>query len=369
MRFLLPILFLSAQLIAEPGVRWRTPVGLGYSGLAVGDGLAFTIGHADSKDSIIALDAATGSEHWRHSYPQDPVPKYNPGGPNAAPLLAGDWLYSFSKQGLVFCLRATTGQLRWSRDLAADGAGMPVWGFASVPLLLDGRLYLNAGDRGACLDATTGALLWITPGDAAYGAVVPLSYHGKPALALANKTALLLVSRSDGSLLWSYDFPTKWGENSSTPIVSGDSLYYSAWWDQGARLFDLAGAEPREVWRSRELQSHISTPLLHEGHLYAFDGPVHRKKTKRALRCAEFATGKILWSQPDLHGSIQLMDDTLLILEREGAITIAKASPAGFTQLSRHELLGAKTWTPPTLVGRQLFVRDGQDAVCVDLQP
>ena len=311
----------------------------------------------------------TGKERWRYNYPQDPVPKYNPGGPNSTPVLAGKWLYAFSKQGSVFCLSAASGELRWARDLKADGTTMPTFGFASTPLLLDGKLYLNAGGRGTCLDAATGKTVWATQGDAGYGNLVPLSYRGKPALALANKTAILLVYRSDGSPLWSYDFPTKWGENSSSPIVSGDLLYYSAWWDQGARLFDLSDAEPREVWRSRELQNHIATSLLHKGHLYGFDGPIHRKNGKRALRCAEFASGKVLWTQPDLHGSILLMGDSLLILEREGAITMAKASPSGFTQLSRHKLLGDRTWTPPTRAGSQLFVRDGNDAVCVDLQP
>ena len=369
MRALPFILCVSGTLLAAPALRWRSPVGLGYSGLAVGGGLAFTIGHKDGTDSIIALDSDTGEERWRHSYPQDSIPKFNPGGPNSTPLLAGEWLYAFSKQGIVFCLRASTGELRWSHDLRDDVVTMPVFGFASTPLLLDGRLYLNAGARGCCLDANTGKAIWITPGDAAYGDLVPLAYKGKPAFALANKTALVLVSRSDGSLLWSYDYPTKWGENSSTPIVSGDSLYYSAWWDQGARLFDLSDDSPREVWRSRELQNHIATPLLHDGHLYGFDGPIHRRKAKRALRCAEFATGKVLWSQEDLHGSIQLMDDKLLILEREGAITIAEASPQGYTQISRHTLLGEKTWTPPTRIGTQIFVRDGHDAVCVDLQP
>lgn len=363
------LLLIAIPLLAEPVRRWRTHVGLGYSGVAVGEDLVFTIGHADEHDSIIALARDTGAERWRQRYPQDAIPKFNPGGPNARPCLYGDRLYTFSKQGRVFCLAAATGDIRWQRDLAADGAVMPVFGFASTPLILDGRLYLNVGERGICLAAATGKTLWSSPGDAAYGDLVPLDLQGRPALALANKTAIVIVDRADGRLLWHYDFPTKWGENSSTPIVHGHHLYYSAWWDQGARLFDLSSDEPREVWRKRELQNHVATSLLHDGHLYGFDGPIHRKNAERAMRCAEFASGEIRWSQSDLHGSVILWGDKLLILERDGALTIAEASPERFEQLARYRLFGDRSWTPPTLIDNQLYVRDGQDAVRVDLQP
>ena len=86
-------------------------VGIGYSDIAVSDGRAYTVGNVELNDIIFCLDAATGEKLWTKQYPQDLVPKYNPGGPNASPVIEGNWLYIFSKQGLVSCFEKASGEL------------------------------------------------------------------------------------------------------------------------------------------------------------------------------------------------------------------------------------------------------------------
>jgi hypothetical protein len=45
-------------------VAWRRPVAGGYSEIAVANGRAFTLELRDGVDYIVALDAATGRQHW-----------------------------------------------------------------------------------------------------------------------------------------------------------------------------------------------------------------------------------------------------------------------------------------------------------------
>lgn len=86
-----------------------------------------------------------------------------------------------------------------------------------------------------------------------------------------------VVSQADGKVLWKVDWPTRLGENSADPLIIGDKLYLSSWWGEGAALFDPNLDSTKPIWTNKKFQNHINPPVLHEGHLYGFDGPVHKK--------------------------------------------------------------------------------------------
>lgn len=93
-----------------PEQLWTVEVGLGYSGIAVSEGRAYTVGNLKGEDLIFCLDADTGEILWKSGYPQELVPIYNPGGPNAPPAIDGEWLYVLSKQGLLSCFNKKIGR-------------------------------------------------------------------------------------------------------------------------------------------------------------------------------------------------------------------------------------------------------------------
>ena len=97
-----------------PKVLWTAKVHIGYSGIAVSEKRAYTLGNLEGDDLVQCLNATTGKLVWSKNYPQDLIPKYNPGGPNAPPVIEGKWLYTFSKQGLVSSWDKATGDLRWT---------------------------------------------------------------------------------------------------------------------------------------------------------------------------------------------------------------------------------------------------------------
>jgi outer membrane protein assembly factor BamB len=354
-----------------PKVLWTAKVNLGYSAIAVSENRAYTLGNFEGDDLIQCLDATTGKPVWSKKYPQDLVPKYNPGGPNAPPVIEGSLLYTFSKQGLVACWDKATGEPRWTTNLATETkAPMPTWGFSSAPVIVGDRLFLNANQSGVALDKNTGKILWNSPPlSCGYAAAVPLICRDQPALALFGHQAMHIVSQADGKVLWKVDWPTRFGENSADPLVIDGKLYLSSWWGEGAALFDSEKESTQPIWTNKDFQNHINPPVLHQGHLYGFDGPVHKKKIKSHLRCLDAKTGKTLWSHPDLRGSLILSNGKLIILTHDGTLIIAKATPGGYQELARHEGLGKRTWAPPLLHQGKLYLRDADGtATCLDLR-
>ncbi|QNN23789.1 PQQ-binding-like beta-propeller repeat protein [Planctomycetales bacterium ZRK34] len=355
-----------------PRELWAVDVGIGYSGFAISDGRVYTMGNVDGEDVIWCLNADTGREVWSARYPQELVPLYNPGGPNAAPVVEGEWLYTLSKQGLLTCWGQADGVVRWRIDLVKQaGAEMPRWGFASTPLIIDDVIYLNANEHGMAIDKHTGKVVWSSPAaECGYAAAIAMTCRDQPALALLSGKAVFVVQRDNGQVMWRVDWPTKMGENSADPIAADGLLYVSSWWGMGAAVYDpnVDGVEPR--WRNKELQNHISSPVLHDGYLYGFDGPVHRDRVAGAMRCVQWATGKTMWSHPGLKGSVICAGDQLLILSHDGALILADASPAGYHERARIEGLGKRTWNYPVPHRGRIYIRDADGrAICLTTRP
>jgi outer membrane protein assembly factor BamB len=355
---------------AGPRPAWKVAVGTGYATVAVSRGRVYAVGHPEGPDDVVScIDDQTGKPVWTRRYPQDLVAIYNAGGPNATPVVDGQWLYVFSKQGLLTCFDKADGRVRWQRDLLREeGVTMPMWGFASTPLVVGDRLYLNANESGVAVNKDTGSVIWKSKAESSgYASVVAARFRDEDCLAVLGTRELFVVRQSDGNQVWRALWPTKMGENSADPIAVGDKVYVSSWWGMGAALFDLTQPADQPVWVNKDFQNHIAAPVLFEGHLYGFDGPVHRRTQKIALRCVDFKTGLIQWSQPGMVGSLVVADRKLIILTNEGELVVAEANPTGYEEISRAKLVGAKSWAPPVLHRGRLYLRDGENIYCFEL--
>jgi outer membrane protein assembly factor BamB len=354
-----------------PKEMWRVEVGFGYSGVAVSEGRAYTVGQVGGDNVVWCLDAATGKEVWKKAYAQKVLDRYNRGGPNAAPVVEGKWLYVLSPHGLVSCLDKASGELRWRTDLAKEAnARVPIWGFASAPLIVGERIFVNANLSGIALDKNTGKVIWASEREmCGYAAVVPIKCRGKDCVVVFGEDELQVVTQDKGEVVWKVEWKTKWGENSPDPLVMGERVYISSWWEMGAAVFEPSkeGSEP--VWKNAEMQNHVAGPVLHEGCLFGIDGPVHRPKDPAVLRCVDAETGRTLWSKVGIKGSVILAKGKLIILTSEGSLVVADASREGYVERARKEGLGKRTWTPPTLHEGRIYVREADgEVVCLDLR-
>jgi hypothetical protein len=58
---------------------------------------------------------------------------------------------------------------------------------------------------------------------------------------------------------------------------------------------------------------------------------------------------------------------TLVIVDEDGELAVASVSSAGLRVHARRQILSSNAWTPPTLVGSTLYVRDRKDILALEL--
>ena len=348
-----------AGMTAEgPKPAWKASLGTGFTSIAVADGRVYASGNSNDQDVLHCLAADGGKTLWTYPLPAKLDPKMYEGGPNATPTVAEGAVYLFNKAGVAVRLDAVTGKEQWKKELAKDlGAAIPQWGFSGSPTVIGDRLYLNLGDHGTCLNAATGAVVWKSVGAAGYASPVPID-AGKRLLVFAG-LALVLVETADGSVVWSQDWPTRYEVNSAEPLIADGKVFLSTGYNFGCALFDIAGAAPKELWRSKAMRNHFNGCVLIAGHLYGFD--------EDTLKCLEWATGTEKWAKRGLgKGSLIAADGKLIVLSEKGELVIALASPAGFTETSRTQVLTGKCWTSPALANGQIYCRNAKgDLVCL----
>ena len=145
-----------------PKQLWKKEVGTGVSSVAVTGGRLYTMGNNGSMDVVYCLDAATGAEIWKHTYPQSLGDRSFEGGPAGTPTVDGDKVYTLSHEGDLFCLAASTGKVVWKKNLPRDLNGFrQKFGYAGSPLVDGNLVIVDSGGQGAstvALDKATGTV-------------------------------------------------------------------------------------------------------------------------------------------------------------------------------------------------------------------
>lgn len=346
-----------------PKKLWSAKVGIGFATISVSEGRAYTVGHADKKDTIYCFNANTGAEVWKHPYAAELDPKYYEGGPSATPTVEGGRVYTLSKRGLVHCLDAAKGTAIWSKNLAEEvKATMPTWGFAGSVFVSADLALLNVGSTGAALDKKTGKVIWSSgPDEAGYSTAVPITAASGPAVMFAIKQGVVAVQLTDGKELWRFPWKTEYDVNAADPIMSGNKVFISSGYNRGGGVFDVSSAPPGNLWDNKNMRNHMNSCVLWNGHLYGVD--------ENQLRCLVFDTGEVKWTDKvSGKGSLMLADGKLIVLSEKGELLVADASPDGFKPISRAQILGGKCWSAPVLANGKIYARNAAgNVVCVDV--
>jgi outer membrane protein assembly factor BamB len=347
---------------------WKASVGTGFSSITVGQGRAFTMGNQSEQDTVYCFDAVSGALLWKHSYPCALDPHFYEGGTSATPTVDGDRVYTVSKRGDLFCFDAAKGNVVWSKDVHdALGAEAPTWGFAGSPLVEGGLLVLNVGGAGTALDKLTGKPVWGSgTNPSGYATPVPFAVDGERRVAIFASQSLEVVRVGDGKTVWSFPWKTRWDINASDPIIAGDEIHISSGCGHGDARLKITDGKPAVVWENSELQTHFSSCILWQGFVYG----VHDEGDTSELRCLDWKTGEVKWSNaPFGKGSIMLADGKLIGMSDKGELIVAEPSPVSFKVISRTQVLGGKCWTVPTLANGRIYCRNARgDVVCLDVR-
>ncbi len=351
---------------APPEVLWQTRVGQGYSTASVVGDRVYTMGNSGGTDTVWCLSADDGKVLWRHRYRCKPH-QYH--GPRCTPTVDGDRVYTLSNRGHLFCLDSGSGQVQWLVEVPKQlGAKPPRWGFACSPLVLGDRLIIDVGPI-AAIDKMTGKVLWTAGSDeAGYASPIAFEHGGRTLLASFNAHGPILVAADDRTVLARRRWKTSYDVNAVTPIVRGDTLFYSSGYNVGAAVFKCTGDGLDQVWKNRNMRNHANNCVLWEGHLYGFDGQVNAG----ALTCIDYETGEKRWSEPTLKaGGLMVADGVLVCMVASGDCVLVKASPEACTILGRKSLFTKKDtcWTHPVLSGGRIWCRSHSGHLaCLDVR-
>lgn len=126
-------------------------------------------------------------------------------------------------------------------------------------------------------------------------------------------------------------------------------------------MFDVSEQPPKKIWENKNMRNHMASSVYWQGHLYGVD--------ENQLRCLDFETGEVKWTEKASgKGSLLLADGKLIVISERGELMIGDASPKEFKPVARTQVIGGKCWTIPVLANGKVYVRTGAgDVVCVDL--
>ncbi len=352
-----------------PEVVWRAQVGTGFATVAVSQGLLYTLGHDGGRDTVWCLNATTGKPEWQHSWKGKLVDNLHEGGPGATPTVAGEHVFTCSKEGILICFERTKGRVVWKKDIRVlSGTKMPTWGFSGSAWIDGDRLYIDAGALLA-LDRKNGKLIWKTKKYlCGYGSPIVFEHSGKSYVSVLNNDGLLVATPS-GEVRDLFKWPTSYKTNSTTPIWSDGKLFISTGYNKGCALVSFDGKDLERVYENKSMRNHMNNCVLLDGHLYGFDGNSNSRRTVK-LVCLEFATGEVQWTKMGFGcGSLMGAGDKLIVLGDRGDLAVVAASPREFREISRTKVLDGKCWTMPVLSNGRIYCRNSRGAlVCVGVR-
>jgi outer membrane protein assembly factor BamB len=393
-----------------PPVRWRTPVGGGYSGPAVSGGRVYltdrevATGSAKPADPmnpglirgserVLCLDESSGSVLWRYEYPADYSMGF-PAGPRATPVVAGGKVFTLGAEGNLFCFDTQSGKVLWSHDFKKEyGIQTPTWGFAGNPLLDGDRLICLVGGSNStavAFNKDTGAEVWraLTADDPGYAAPVIIDAAGKRQLIVWDPASVNSLDPVTGAVYWSRPLLTRMGMSIATPRKMGDLLFVTSFFN-GSMALRLDAATPAAslVWQSKkisekntaDLHCTTCTPFLEDGYVYGVC-------SYGQLRCIKADTGDRVWetlaattydNQPARWATAFIVKngDRFFLFNEKGDLIIANLTPKGYDEISRAHILEPTNtdagrpvvWSHPAFADRCMFARNDKEIVCVDL--
>jgi outer membrane protein assembly factor BamB len=356
-----------------PKILWKKPIGSGFSTVtAVGDAL-YTLAVEGTSEMAYRLRAADGEVVWR--VPLGPVfPEIFGDGPRSTPLVEKDVVYVLSATGRLHALGTKDGSRLWELDLVKQlGSPTPQRGFASSPIVDGDLLLLEAGGTEGravvALDKATGKIRWSAlNGEPGYATPVAVTIAGVRQYVFILYTEGAIVSlRTDGKVHWRH--PWRTGAIASPLFLPPNRIFASATDDAGAVLVEIGSADGpegtqatvREVWNSRVMKNHFSSSVLYEGHIYGFDNA--------SLKCIVAGTGEQKWVQRGYgKGSLIAADGLLYILSDQGQLLLAEATPEGFREKGKAQVLEGRTWTAPVLSHGRLYLRNDKELLAIDVR-
>jgi outer membrane protein assembly factor BamB len=380
---------------------WTATIASGYSGPTVADGRVFVTDRASvemqtgegDRERVHCFDAETGEPLWTYAYDAPYTISYR-AGPRAAVTIDENLAFAVGAMGHFHCFNAADGSVVWKRDLNADyQIDMPIWGIAAAPFIHQNLVVQQVGGKdGACIvafDKKTGEEIWKALDDRAqYSTPILIQQAGQDVLVCWTGDSISALDPLTGKVFWRFPFlPIKMPIGIATPVISGDRLFVTSFYDGSVMLRIPKDEIAYELlWKrvgsseqdTDALQSIISNPLFLGDYIYGVD-------SYGELRCLDAATGDRIWEdksvvKPNRWATVHMVQHgkRTWMFNEQGELLITELSPRGVNILSRTRVIAPTrlqlsrrdegvSWAPPAFANRSIYVRSDKELVCCSL--
>jgi outer membrane protein assembly factor BamB len=368
-------------------VRWRAPVGIGFSSPVVAGGRVFVtdseLAKPKARERVLAFDAMTGEQRWCFAYdvkyPDAAFDEKYPRGPIATPVVDDGRIYTLGASGHVYCLEAVKGEVLWHKDLQHEYPQSEVYPSPS-PLIEGDLLILLVGAKpGASVIAFnkyTGQQVWkaLNEGPTASSPIV-VTAGGVRQLIVWTDQSVTSLAPTTGVTFWREQLNTTQDAAVSTPV------YHDGYLLIGGLMMKLDQSQPAAVvlWpksraTARRVFSDTSTAVFRDDFVYS-------AKSFGEFICVDAKTGKQLWetdkvtdskSGASVHATAN--GDTTLLYNDRGELIRVRLTPQGYQELSRVRVLEPPAtwnrkcaWAAPAFANRHIYARTNKELVCASL--
>jgi outer membrane protein assembly factor BamB len=362
-----------------PRKLWERPLGDGFSSILAKDGVLYTMYRRSNDEVVIALGAKDGKTIWEHVYPaplpKNIVPEFGGPGPRATPLLIGGRLFTAGNTGKIHAFDPASGKVLWSVDLIQDyGTKIRNSGYSPSPLAWGDSLIIIAGAPGGAflsLKQADGKLNWKQHDVlAGYASPMLVKFAGREHVIALMAEEVIGFEPSNGNILWRHPHLNSERVNASQPVWGEDGLLFlTSAYDGGCRALKLTAADQaikvEEIWTHRLVRVHFSNAIRLGEVVYASSGD----SGPTPLTAVNVKTGALLWRDRSFAKAslVSLGSGRLLVLDEEGTLALAAIKEKGVEVLARKTVLANPAWTPPTVEGKRIYVRDRKSIVALEL--
>ncbi|MFP6668817.1 MAG: PQQ-binding-like beta-propeller repeat protein [Pirellulales bacterium] len=282
-----------------------------------------------------------------------------------SPVSDEDNIWAFFGTGLLVCIDAGTGEMKWRRDLVSDyGKYNITFGMGSSPRLWGNAVYIACMTKGAsyvvAVDKKTGKEIWKTDrklpakddGPDAYSTPVVLNIHNQDQLVVTGSDHVNAYGLLTGKQLWITDglmIDSPYGRIIASAVAEEGVVVATSGNPAGAGKGHIMAVRPGQgdvratkLWKHGKSTPDSASPVCVNGKVYALaDAGI--------VTCLDLGTGKVDWverlGKGPFHASIVAGDGKLYCLSIEGNCTVMQAGSEAKV-LSTNKLSGTFYATP-----------------------
>jgi hypothetical protein len=277
-------------------IRWRHPVGGGFSSPVVANGRVFVsdveLVKPSPRERVYCFEEKTGKVLWVFGYQENYlewtfVPERG-AGPTATPIVEHERIYVVGAYGYVHCLDVKTGNVIWEKHI---GREYEVEEMSCRPSpLIEGALLIvftgaKPGAAVLALDKQTGKEVWKALDDhVSNSSPIAITSAGRRQLIVWTDNSLASLDPANGHIYWQERMTTSNNDSVATPVFQGNRLLVSG------LMLELNGDTPAANFRwpenrvpSKRLLSNTSTAVLQGEYIFS-------ARTSGELVCLEVNT-------------------------------------------------------------------------------